>query len=83
LSFKAAALLSTFRLGSAARLGFWMALGGLVCPQLAATSVTPDFSARISTGMQPAIWRQQAWWSAFSNRNALRRTKSIGLLQGL
>jgi hypothetical protein len=37
----------------------WMALGGMVVPQLTATSVTPDCSARISTGMQYANWRQQ------------------------
>jgi hypothetical protein len=43
------------------RLAFylWMALGGMVVPQPAATSVTPGLFRPGLTGMQHANWRQQ------------------------
>jgi hypothetical protein len=37
----------------------WMALGGMVVPQLAATSVCPGFFLPGLTGMRFANWRQQ------------------------
>jgi hypothetical protein len=37
----------------------WMALGGMVVPQLAATSAHPGFFRPGLTGMRLANWRQQ------------------------
>jgi hypothetical protein len=38
----------------------WMALGGMVVPQLAATSAHPGFFRPGLTGMRLANWRQQS-----------------------
>ena len=46
-------------MGSAVCLNLWMALGGMVVPQLAATSAYPGLFRPGLAGMRFANWRQQ------------------------
>jgi hypothetical protein len=46
-------------MGNAVCLNLWMALGGMVVPQLAATSAHPGLFRPGLTGMRFANWRQQ------------------------
>jgi hypothetical protein len=48
-----------FLKGNAVCLNLWMALGGMVVPQLAATSAHPGLFRPGLTGMRFANWRQQ------------------------
>jgi hypothetical protein len=56
---QAAIPLALFLKGNAVCLNLWMALGGMVVPQLAATSAHPGFFLPGLTGMRFANWRQQ------------------------
>ena len=56
---QAAILLRFFSKESRFAFNLWMALGGMVVPQLAATSAYPGLFRPGLTGMRLANWRQQ------------------------